>query len=55
MDSKAIVIGSDHAGWELKEAIKEQLQGKGFKVEDVSEPEYNPEDDYPISGARVAG
>ena len=54
MDSHALVIGSDHAGWELKEAIKQQLQGKGFTVDDVSEPAYNPEDDYPIYGARVA-
>jgi ribose 5-phosphate isomerase B len=54
MDSKTIVIGSDHAGWELKEAIKEQLKGKGFTVDDVSEPAYNAEDDYPTYGARVA-
>jgi ribose 5-phosphate isomerase RpiB len=51
MDSDTIVIGSDHAGWELKEAIKEQLEGKGFKVDDVSEPAYNAEDDLPLRWA----
>jgi len=50
----AIVIGSDHAGWELKEAVKEYLTSKGFAVEDVSEPKLNPEDDYPKSAFWVA-
>ncbi|MBN1127380.1 MAG: ribose 5-phosphate isomerase B [Chitinispirillaceae bacterium] len=54
MANNIIVIGSDHAGWELKEAIKEQLKGKGFSVEDVSEPAYNSDDDYPVFAARVA-
>lgn len=54
MGTGKLVIGSDHAGWELKEAIKEQLQGKGLAVEDVSEPSYNAEDDYPTYAARVA-
>jgi ribose 5-phosphate isomerase B len=54
MDANTIVIGSDHAGWELKEAIKEQLKGKGYTVDDVSEAAYNAEDDYPVYGARVA-
>ena len=43
----AVVIGSDHAGWELKEAVKAYLQGKDFAVSDVSEPTLNPADDYP--------
>jgi RpiB/LacA/LacB family sugar-phosphate isomerase len=54
MTNNIIVIGSDHAGWELKEAIKEQLRGKGHTVEDVSEPTYNSDDDYPVFSARVA-
>jgi RpiB/LacA/LacB family sugar-phosphate isomerase len=50
----AIVISSDHAGWELKEAVKGYLTSKGFSVEDVSEPKLNLEDDYPKYAFRVA-
>jgi RpiB/LacA/LacB family sugar-phosphate isomerase len=52
---RAIVIGSDHAGWELKEEVRKYLIGKGFNVYDVSEPGLNPDDDYPVSAKRVAG
>jgi RpiB/LacA/LacB family sugar-phosphate isomerase len=52
--SEAIVIGSDHAGWELKEAVKEYLIKKGLTVKDVSEPKLNPDDDYPTIAFRVA-
>jgi RpiB/LacA/LacB family sugar-phosphate isomerase len=50
----AVVIGSDHAGWELKEAVKHWLLGKNFTVTDVSEPALNPADDYPKYAFRVA-
>lgn len=30
-----IVIGSDHAGYELKEAVKAMLEGKGYEIMDV--------------------
>ena len=30
-----IVIGADHAGYELKGSIRERLEAKGYKVEDV--------------------
>ena len=49
-----IVIGSDHAGWDLKEAVKTYLTGKKIAVEDVSEPNYDPQDDYPQPAFRVA-
>jgi RpiB/LacA/LacB family sugar-phosphate isomerase len=52
--STSIIISSDHAGWELKEAVKEYLTNKGFAVEDVSEPKLNLEDDYPKYAFRVA-
>jgi ribose 5-phosphate isomerase B len=32
--SKTIAIGSDHAGFKLKESIKDYLTGKGFKLKD---------------------
>lgn len=31
---KKIAIGSDHAGYELKEILKEYLSAKGFQLED---------------------
>ena len=49
-----IVIGSDHAGWELKEEVKKYLAGKGINVRDVSEPKLNPNDDYPTYAKKVA-
>jgi len=42
-----IYIGSDHAGFELKEFIKSFLQEKGYDVEDKGAFWYNGEDDYP--------
>lgn len=32
---KRIIIGSDHAAFELKEKIKDQLAGLGYEVEDA--------------------
>lgn len=49
-----IVIGSDHAGFEMKRVIKEHLRGKGYEVYDVGADRYDPDDDYPIYGQRVA-
>ena len=54
MNKNGIVIGSDHAGWELKEAVKEYLASKGMSVLDVSEPVRDPADDYPRYAFRVA-
>lgn len=42
-----IIIGTDHAGFVLKEHVKKFLLGNGFKVEDVGAHELNPNDDYP--------
>jgi ribose 5-phosphate isomerase B len=33
--SNAIILGSDHAGFELKEKLKKQLEARGLHVEDV--------------------
>lgn len=35
MGDKSIIIGSDHAAFELKEKIKTYLAGKGYQVEDA--------------------
>ncbi|MFQ6673910.1 MAG: RpiB/LacA/LacB family sugar-phosphate isomerase [Fidelibacterota bacterium] len=42
-----VYLGADHAGFELKEAIKTHLQNQGFEVEDVGALWYDGEDDYP--------
>jgi ribose 5-phosphate isomerase B len=42
-----IYLASDHAGYELKEALTPFLQERGFEVEDVGPVVFDPEDDYP--------
>lgn len=47
-------LGSDHAGFELKQAIAEHLKGAGHDVEDHGPHEYQPDDDYPPFCLRAA-
>jgi len=48
-----IAIGSDHAGYELKEILKDHLTNKGFEVTDFGC--FSPESmDYPDSAHPVA-
>ncbi len=42
-----IYIGADHNGFHLKEAIFAYLVKRGHDVEDVSEGELDPDDDFP--------
>lgn len=47
-----IAIGSDHAGFDLKEIVKSHLLDKGLEVEDLGP--YKPERvDYPVYGKKV--
>lgn len=49
----AIVLASDHAGFDLKEQIKEHLENKGLAVEDIGT--YSREScDYPLLGREAA-
>ncbi len=51
-----IFLGSDHAGFELKEEIKKYLLDEGFEVEDMGAHEFEPKDDYPdfiVSAAKA--
>ncbi len=48
-----IVIGCDHAGFELKNALAEMLRADGHAVQDLT-PRLDPQDDYPDSAAAVA-
>lgn len=42
-----IYLGTDHAGFALKEAIKQVLVEKGYEIEDCGAFSFNPDDDYP--------
>jgi ribose 5-phosphate isomerase B len=44
---KKIILGSDHAGFGLKEAVKKFLIGLELEVDDVGADSLDPEDDYP--------
>ena len=48
-----IVIGSDHAGFELKEALRQWLHAAGHEVIDVG-TDSDASCDYPVFGAAVA-
>ena len=50
-----ILLGTDHAGFELKEALVPYVRDElGYDVEDLGAYEYNEEDDYPDFIAPVA-
>lgn len=51
---ETIAIGSDHAGFELKEFVKGELVKRGFDVVDLGAQTIEPEDDYPDTVGAVA-
>lgn len=42
-----LFLASDHAGYELKEALSSFLAERGYTVEDLGPLEYKADDDYP--------
>ncbi|PIT92656.1 MAG: ribose-5-phosphate isomerase [Candidatus Harrisonbacteria bacterium CG10_big_fil_rev_8_21_14_0_10_42_17] len=42
-----IFLGTDHAGFKLKEVLKEYLSKKGYDVQDLGATTFNESDDYP--------
>jgi len=48
-----LVIASDHAGFELKETLKESLRADGIDVEDLG-PDSSDQVDYPDYGIKLA-
>ena len=42
-----IIVASDHAGFELKNKVRDYLISEGFQVEDMGAAVYDPEDNYP--------
>ncbi len=53
MQPSAIIIGSDHAAWPLKNRVKEYLLQRGIEVEDAG-PQIETASDYPEYGMAVA-
>lgn len=49
-----IILGADHAGYKLKEALKKFLLDKGFVVEDMGAKSLDKNDDYPDFAVSVA-
>lgn len=49
-----IYIGADHAGFDMKEMIKEHLELTGYTVEDLGAHQFDPNDDYPEYAGAVA-
>lgn len=49
-----IAIGSDHAGFEMKESIKKFLKEKGYEFHDFGSETLDPQDDYPEYSRKVA-
>ncbi len=47
-------LGSDHAGFELKEVVVERLTAAGHEVVDHGPAGYDPQDDYPPFCLRAA-
>ncbi len=50
MDNKnpPLFIGADHAGYKLKEELKQKLNELGYSLVDLSKEIPNPADDYPL-------
>lgn len=42
-----VYLATDHAGFELKEKVKEFLKKEGYEVKDFGATVLDPEDDYP--------
>ena len=51
---KTVYLGADHAGFSLKNSLKEHLEARGFVVEDLGAHELDAGDDYPQYAAAVA-
>lgn len=54
MEKTPIIIGSDHAGFEMKEFIKKELDGFRIKYKDVGAYTGDKPSDYPVYVAKVA-
>jgi ribose 5-phosphate isomerase B len=49
-----IALGADHAGFEMKEELKKDIEAGGHEVVDLGAHAYEPLDDYPDFAEAVA-
>jgi len=49
-----VYLGSDHAGFELKARLIDELKAAGHDPVDCGPPSYVPDDDYPVYVMRAA-
>ncbi len=49
-----IALGSDHAGFDLKDKVADMIREMGHDVQDVGAHDYDPLDDYPDFARLVA-
>lgn len=54
INKNMIYLGADHAGFNLKEEIKNYLKELRYQFEDLGNQELEPKDDYPDFAVRVA-
>jgi ribose 5-phosphate isomerase B len=50
---RRIFIGSDHAGFGLKEEVKKHLSREGYTIGDIGPSAYDKDDDYPDYAVKV--
>lgn len=53
--NQPIFIATDHAGFNLKEEIKNKLKELGYLLEDLTPNQPKPDDDYPLVAQKLAG
>jgi ribose 5-phosphate isomerase B len=51
---KTIYMGADHAGFSLKQSLREHLEMQGYIVDDLGATTLDPNDDYPEYAMAVA-
>lgn len=49
----SLYLGSDHAGFKLKEALKDAIDAKRYTIHDLS-PRFEDGDDYPLPARKVS-
>lgn len=49
-----IYLAADHAGFQLKEAVKKFLTDEGYQIEDLGNFKYDENDDYPDFVSKAA-
>ena len=54
MTKETIYIGADHAGFAMKNMLREHLDDRGFVVDDLGAHTLDPNDDYPQYAAAIA-